>query len=206
MPPDEHQLTGEITVLLRRARTDSGPALDELFRLIYDDLRLMAKSALHAGGYAYLGLDGTAVVNAACARLLGRNQLDAQDRRHFFFLLSRAMQDVLVEEARAALAAKRGGKQRRVELTDDSAETAASATVRLDVIELHKAIEELRAADPEAARLVELRYFAGRTLEETAEIMETTVAVVRRNWAYARAWLAERLANGPPRQINPEST
>ncbi|MBC7772767.1 MAG: RNA polymerase subunit sigma [Pyrinomonadaceae bacterium] len=204
---DETTKPGEITILLRRVRAGQAPAMDELFRVVYDDLRSMARSALNSGGFGYLGLDGTGVVHAACARLLGRDQLDAEDRRHFFFLLSRAMKDVIVEEARAALADKRGGKHRRVELLDTmdgKAETGAST--RWDVMDLDVALAELQAADPESAQVVQLRFFAGRTLEQTAELMGTSVAIVRGHWSYAKSWLGERLAPASrSRTLHPEA-
>lgn len=189
---------GEITVLLRRMREGHEPAKDELFRIVYNDLRAMARGALRSGGFGYLGLDGTAVVNSACARLLGRDQLDAEDRRHFFFLLLRAMQDVLVEEARSAMAAKRGGGHRRVELHDTvDGNMNAEGTARYDVIDLHEALNELQIKDPEGARVVQLRFFAGRTLVETAELMGITLAIVRGHWDYAKAWLAQRIRHDP---------
>lgn len=190
---------GEITVLLRRARGGEPRAMDELFRVVYDDLRVMAKAALRSGGFGRVGLDGTAVVNAACARLLGRDQLDAQDRRHFFFLLSRAMHDVLVDEVRQAMAAKRGGKLKRFELHDTvDQHTDSGSGARWDVMDLHEALTEFRKKEPECAQVVELRFFAGRTLAETAELLEMTVDKVRGNWDYAKAWLGDRLSESRP--------
>lgn len=186
---------GVITSLLHRMRSGQQLAKDELFRIVYDDLRAMARGLLYSGGFGRLGLDGTAVVNAACARLLGRDALDANDRGHFYFLLSRAMQDVLVEEARSVMAVKRGGGRQRVELSDAAAarEDSGMEVATWDVVDLHDALNEFRAKDPAAAQVVELRFFAGRTLDETAELMGTTLAIVRRDWSYAKAWLGERL-------------
>lgn len=180
---------GTITILLQRARSGEAAAANELFERVYDDLRRLAR-----GKYGHVpgrGLEGTALVNAACERLLGRDALNAEDRRHFFFLLGRAMHDVLVEEARARAAEKRGGDRRQVPLVDFAADGASHT---FEMLDLHAALEELRRADPDAAQVVSLRFFGNRTLEEAAEMMGVTFAVARRHWDYAKAWLSERLS------------
>ena len=187
---------GEVTLLLRRSGAGDISARDELLRVLYNDLRGMARYAMASGNFGYLRLDATAVVNDACGRLLGRNQLAAEDGRHFRYLMARAMHDVLVEEARKADADKRPNERRRVEL-QDTIDGSANRTAYWDVLDLHQALEELRLKDPDGAQLIELRFYGGCTLEETAELMGTTLAIVRRNWTYARAWLAERLTPGP---------
>lgn len=181
---------GTITRLLDRARGGDDGARDQLFELVYSDLRAIAQSLLASGRWPRGAIGGTELVNSACLRLLGREQLDAENRRHFFYLLGRAMHDVLVEEARRETADKRGGGRRAEALVEFAVEgdTAVFAT-----LELSEAITELHEIDPEAARVVRLRFFCGRSLRETAEIMGTTLAVVRRHWDYASAWLRVRL-------------
>jgi len=183
--------SGTVTLLLREMRAGSRTAFDELFRLIQHDLRRFAQSML--GPSPRHDTSGTELVNMACARLLGRGQPHAEDRGHLFFLLGRAMRDTLVEEARKRSAAMRGGGQSPMPLVDFPAD---ERTARLDVLDLHAALSELEARDPDGARVIELRFFAGLTLEETAEAMGCTLAAVRSHWNYARAWLSERLS-GP---------
>jgi RNA polymerase sigma factor (TIGR02999 family) len=105
------------------------------------------------------------------------------------------MRDILVEQARRKGAQKRGGGARRVEMTDGVALIEPPAD---DVLAVDEAIEALRAADPGAAELVRLRYYAGLTLEEAAEVVGRSVSTVQREWRYARAWLAQRLGGDPP--------
>lgn len=180
--------TGTITSLLREAEAGNRSALEQVFDRVQGDLRGMARGVLRGGGWQ--NLQGTELVNMACERLLKREQLNAEDRRHFFFLFGRAMRDILVEEARAAQAAKRGGGRKPAPEVDFAVD---GRRTRVGVLELHEALELLKEHDPEGVRVVELRFFAGRTLEETAELMGCTVGVVRGHWSYAKAWLAARL-------------
>jgi RNA polymerase sigma factor (TIGR02999 family) len=179
-----------ITRLLERARAGDGGARDELFGIVYADLRQAAEGLLAAGNWPRDAMGGTELVNTACMRLLDRDQMDAENRRHFFFLLGRAMHDVLVEEARSATAAKRGGGKRPGTLVEFAVD---GETTVVGMLELSAAIAELHEADPEAARVVRLRYFCGRSLRDTAELMGSSLAVTRRHWDYARAWLRVRL-------------
>jgi len=186
--------TGTVTVLLREARSGDASARDELFRRVYDELRGIARGMVGSGGWPALGLEVTSLVNSACLRLLGRDQLDAEDRRHFFFLFGRAMHDVLVETVKASQALKNGGDRKRLVLMDAWSEDGGS--FQADVIDLRAALEEFRAIDPDAAKVVEMRYFAQRSIRETAEMLDRSIASVRRDWAYASAWLSERLSGG----------
>jgi RNA polymerase sigma factor (TIGR02999 family) len=190
MPIPEQSPAGTVTVLLREARGGREGAKDELFALVYGDLRALARARL-AEQRRGEPLDATGLVHAACERLLARNRLDANDRGHFFFLLGRAMHDVLVEEARAEAAQKRGGGQRKISLSELAAPSGSAAT---GILDLQEALAEFRRIDPEAARAVELRFFAGRTIEETAEAMNCTFSVARGHWEYAKGWLFERLS------------
>lgn len=187
---DASELSQEsITTLLRAARSGSRSALDRVFEIVQGDLRKLAQSMLR-NGWPKAGICGTELVNMACSRLLGRGGLEAQDRGHFLFLLGRAMHDVLVEEARRATAAIRGGGKPPIPLIEIPVE---HGTTRLNVLDLHTALEEFRTIDPEAARVVELRYFAGLTIAQAAEATGRSFATVRGDCAYAKAWLGERL-------------
>lgn len=193
MEPAPESLPGTITLLLSQARAGNLKARDELFALIDQDLRRLAAGMIPRRGWVPSELDATALVSAACERLLGKGQLDAECRRHFFFLLGRAMHDVLVEQARSACSAKRGGKHQRVPMVEFQADGRTTTAAMLD---LHEALKALKALDPDGAQIIQLRFFGGRSVEEAAEIMGCTLGAARRHWVYARAWLQERLARG----------
>lgn len=179
-----------ITSLLVRYRGGDKAAVDELFERVYPELRKIARRTI----INYTGkkpLNVTALVNSACERLLEREQLDAENRTHFFYLLSRAMHDTLVEESRAARAAKRGGQHKHVSIAGIEIPDGSKS---MEFVELHGAIEDLRLVDHESAEVVVLRYFGGRTLEEAADALGCSSSVVQRHWVYARAWLRERLS------------
>lgn len=188
----EPDLSGTITHLLGRMRGGDRAATEELFDVVYAELREIAHRLV--GRSAPGSLEATELVHAACARLLGKCRLEAENRRHFFFLFGRAMRDVLTEQARRRAALKRGGSRQRVSLLEMKID---GATMTADILDLRAAVEALRGFDRDAARVVDLRFFADRSLEETAEILDLSVASVRRNWAYARAWLREHLAQAP---------
>lgn len=180
---------GTITTLLAEVREGRAGASDRLFTHIYDDLKLVARRHLrkHRGGV----FQATDLVNAAYERLAARDVVSAADRRQFFFLLSRAMHDILVEQVRADLARKRGGDAQRVPLVEV---TLDQSTRHVDILDLQEALADLGANEPEAARIVMLRFYAGLTLEEAADTVGSTFAITRRHWEYAKAWLHERLS------------
>lgn len=191
MESHDPSLAGTVTLLLRRVRNGEPAALDDLFREVYEELRCLAQRVIASNRSGARALGGTELVNSACARLLGNQQLDAEDRRHFYFIFGRAMHDVLVETVRHEMALKRGGAQQRVPLVEFSTD---GTSINLDVIELNKALVELEAHDPDGAQIIRLRFYSGRTLQECAGLMGCTFAIARRNWEYARAWLSERLS------------
>src|SRR4051794_24077347 len=184
--------TGTITLLLNQVREGQAGARDELFDRVYSDLRRIAQHAIDKGGWPRDGLEGTALVSAACERLLGRGDIDAENRRHFFYIFGRAMRDVLVERARGELALKRGGAVRHVPLIGFEIDGEMTRTT---VMDLHDALDELRKIDERSAQVVELRFFSGRTLQEVAELTGLSFGAVRRDWEYARAWLHVRLSS-----------
>jgi RNA polymerase sigma factor (TIGR02999 family) len=127
----------------------------------------------------------------------GGRVLDATNRRHFFFMFQRAMHDALAAHVRSESAQKRGGGRERIGLIEFEAD---GDTFAVDILDLRAALEELRQTDPDGAQVIMLRFFGGRSLDETAAIMECTFATARRHWEYARAWLHERLSR--PRTAN----
>ncbi len=179
-----------ITSLLGEVREGRAGAADRLFAHVYDDLRQVARQHLqkHRAGV----LQATALVNAAYERLASREALNAADRRHLFYLFGRAMHDVLVEQVRRDLAEKRGGGLKQVPLLEVTVEGSSR---RIDLLDLQEALAELSLADPDAARIVMLRFYAGLTLEESATAADLTFAVARRHWEYAKAWMHERLTS-----------
>lgn len=183
---------GTITSLLARVRTGDKPAADQLFDYVYTDLKRLARSLIAERAFSPTAAGSTSLVNAACERLLAKGPIEAADRRHFYFQFIRAMRDVLVEQARFDLAAKRGGGRRPVPLTDIGVE---ADTTGLSILDVQAALDELEKKDPDATEVVMLRFYGGRTLAEIAEIRECTLAMVRRDWEYARAWLHERLSD-----------
>jgi RNA polymerase sigma factor (TIGR02999 family) len=184
----------EITELLVQWRQGDGAALERLVPIVYAELRRMA--ARHIRNERALGsLQPTALVHEAYVRLVNVREADWQDRIHFYGAVANIMRRVLVDLSRARRARKRGSGAVRVSLSNADV-VAASDPGDLDVWELDDALGELSTFDPELGRLVELRYFAGMTLEETAEIMSQSPATVKRRWQIAKGWLHRRLEKG----------
>ena len=157
--------------------------------LVYDELRRQARRQLRRERVGHT-LQPTALVHEAFLRLAGQSQAQWQNRRQFFAVASRVMRRVLVDQARARAASKRGDGLTRVAL-DDAVATGASPDV--DVLALDQALDRLEQLDPRQARVVELRYFGGMSAAEAAEAVGLSLATVNRDWAMARAWLFREL-------------
>lgn len=186
--------SSDVTQLLQRWRSGDSGAFDRLMPLVHNELRKLARHHMH-GERPERTLQATALVNEAFLRLVDRpTDIDWQGRAHFFGIASRLMRQVLVEAARARNAAKRGGGLEKISL--ESVFDAASAERPVDLLALDEALEELAAAAPERCRVVELRYFAGLTIEEAAEVLGVSTGTVKRQWTFARAWLQQRLSEG----------
>ena len=186
-----------VTRLLEEARAGDASALNRLLPLVYDQLRAVAARALHAERPDHT-LQPTALVHEAYLRLVDQ-RAPWRDRAHFFAIAAQAMHRILVDYARAHRASKRGGSAARVSL-DETNDGPAERVVELDdVLEIDEALAELAALDPLEARIVELRYFGGLTIEESAEALNVSPATVKREWRMARAWLYRRLSGGSPR-------
>ncbi len=168
---------------------DSRPH-ERLMPLVYDELRRIAARYVSRERPGQT-LQATALVNEAFVRLAAERPRDFQNRTHFLAIAALSMRQILVQRARARAAAKRGGAPQRVTLDDASA--AISTPESIDVLALDEALARLAALDPEQARIVELRYFGGLTVEETAEVEGISPATVKRQWAMARAWLKRAL-------------
>jgi RNA polymerase sigma factor (TIGR02999 family) len=179
----------DITELLNRWSVGDKQAFDDLAPLVYAELKSLAQRALLNERYAPT-LNCTALVHEAYLRLVDQNRMLWGGRAHFFGAAAQVMRRILVDHARHRLAQKRGSGAPHEEL--DKA-IAVALEPDLDVIALHESLQELEREDPESARVVELRCFGGLSIEETAEILETSASSVTRTWSFARAWLYRRL-------------
>jgi RNA polymerase sigma factor (TIGR02999 family) len=179
-----------ITAALRAWKSGDDSAEAALVRLVYPELHQRAERILRYERPDHT-LQPTALVNEAYLRLLDQHQVVWQDRLHFFSIAARLMRRVLLDHARKRKSAKRGGGQVLVPL-ELAGEIAAPATADLEALD--QALERLAAFDPEGARLIELRFFAGLSVEETAEALGRSVSTVVRQWRAARAWLFGELA------------
>jgi RNA polymerase sigma-70 factor, ECF subfamily len=182
---------GSITVILERVRTGDRAALDQLFPLLYPELHGIARREMR-GESNHHTLQPTALVNEAYLRMVGSNgTLSWRDRTHFLSVAARVMKNVLVDHARAHRAGKRdGGLQ--VTLTDGKADSRDPA-IMLDILALDDALNRLAEAEPRWAQVVELRFFGGLEIDETAEALQVSPITVSRDWRFAKAWLAREL-------------
>jgi RNA polymerase sigma-70 factor, ECF subfamily len=172
------------------------PEIEALLPAVYDELRRLASSYLRRERDAQ-SLQPTALVHEVYLRMLHDKPMLFQNRAHFCAIAATTMRRILVERARARHALKRGGVAPRVTLDESLAEDPASAAgpgpSAVDVLALDQALERLEAIDPARARIVELRYFGGLSVEETADELGLSPATVKRHWSVARAWLAREL-------------
>jgi RNA polymerase sigma factor (TIGR02999 family) len=176
--------------LVDRATRGDRPSLEALLPLVYAELRRLAAHYLR-GERAAPTLQPTALVHEAYLRLLKDRPVRWQNRAHFCAIAAHTMRQVLIDRARARDALKRGGGQPRVTFDEQLAVEAPAAD--LDLLELDAALERLAEVDATHARIVELRFFGGLSIEETAAAMDISPATVKRHWALARAWLAREL-------------
>jgi len=181
--------SASVTNLLTAWSAGDQRALTALVPLVYDELRELARRLLRYERPGHT-LQPTALVHEAYARLIDHDRVQWQGRAHFFAVAAQTMRRVLVEHARKRHAVRRGGDALRVTLD----ETLASADRDdVEVIALDRALHALRALDPTQERIVELRYFGGLTIEETAAVLGSSPATVKREWAVARAWLRREI-------------
>lgn len=179
----------QVTRALHECRSGDREAFERLVSLLYDDLRNVARRQL---GRARIGetLDTTGLVHETYLKLVGSPRIDSTDRAHFLGIIGRAMRQVIVDYARLRYARKRGGDQARI--TFDESEIAVREDV-LQLIALDEALARLGELDERLVRIVECRFFAGMTEQETAEALEISRSTVQRDWIRARAWLRRDL-------------
>lgn len=183
--------TGDrVRELAERVSRHDGEALAELMPLVYDELRLLARGYLGRERRAFT-LQPTALVNEACLRLLKDRKQDWRTRAQVIGIAAMSMRQILIEAARARHAQKRGGERARVTLDEG---LVADEARTVDVLAVDAALHKLAAIDAQQARLVELRFFGGLTVEESAAALGISPATVKRHWAVARAWLQREIA------------
>jgi len=178
-----------VTVLLRRMSEGDASASNELLPLIYAELHAMAERLMRDQGASHT-LQPTALIHEAWLRMAGGESVDFADRGHFVALAARAMRSALVDHARRKASDKRGGARERVPL-EQAAELFSERGS--DVLALDEALQRLSAMDPELGRVVELRFFAGLSVEETASILGVSTPTIVRHWRVARMWLHREL-------------
>jgi RNA polymerase sigma-70 factor, ECF subfamily len=192
MEPSDRAAGGDVTHLLRLWSVGDERAFDQLIPLVYDELHRMALRYL-AGERSDLSLQATGLVNEVCLRLLGWDRARWQNRGHFFGVSARMMRRVLVDIARRRRADRRGGVGAvRVPIEGMDLPAAQPGD---DLIAVDQALEALSARDPRKARVVELRFFGGLSMEETAQALGVSLRTVHSDWVFARAWLYHALTN-----------
>ena len=186
---------GPITTSLARLRAGERDALDQLFPLIYDELKVVARAQLAREMIGHT-LGPTALVHEVYVRLVDRENLVAEDRRHFFAIAARTMRRILIDHARARRRIKRGAGRIAVPLEEIQALMSENAADELMVLD--DALDRLSTSNPRAAQVVERRFFGGLTLEETADSLGVSLKTVQRDWLLARAWLRKEIDRDLP--------
>jgi RNA polymerase sigma factor (TIGR02999 family) len=186
-----HPYPNEVTKLLQRWRDGNREALDALLPLVYEELRRLAHRHLRNERQDHT-LQSTALVHEAYFRLVGQNFPEWEGRAHFFAIAAQLMRQILVDYARSRRAAKRGSGVGMVML--DDLEALPPTPKDVDVVALNDALNTLAELDPRQTRVVELRFFAGLSLEEISEVMGIGSATVQRDWTAARAWLHREMS------------
>jgi len=185
----------EVTRLLQEWRGGRQDALERLMPLVYEELHLIASRHM-AREWRAGALQTTALVSEAYLKLVGQRDVDWQNRAHFFAIAATVMRRILVDNARRDQRAKHGGGAPAVSVDEMQAVPQPISIDAVDALALDTALRKLEAFDPEQARIVELRFFGGLTVEETAEVLGTSPSTVKREWALAKGWLYRELTTG----------
>jgi RNA polymerase sigma factor (TIGR02999 family) len=185
------QAPQNVTQLLIGWSEGDKEALDKLVPLVYDELRRQAARYLRRERVGHT-LQTTALIHEAYLKLVDQKNVHWQNRAHFFGIAAQLMRRILVDHARTKKRAKRGGSDIRVSLADA---TAIAKAQDLDVVALDEALERLARIDEQQSKIVELRFFSGLTVEETAEVLAISPATVKRDWSMAKAWLHREISS-----------
>lgn len=181
-----------VTALLELARSGDREALPQLVAALNNELRNLAGAYMRRERKGHT-LQTTALVNEAFLKLVDQTHAQWQDRRHFFAAAAQAMRRILLQYARDHGRQKRGGGRQKIQFSDDLVQISEPD---IDLLALDEAMKELEAFDQQKAKLVELRYFAGLTIQEAAEILEISQATLKREWQVAKAWLYRKMNQG----------
>ena len=192
-------MSQEVTQLLADWSKGDRSALDKLFPLVHAELRRIARRQMSQERPGHT-LQATALVNEAYLKLMGQEHLELQDRAHFFAVCAQVMRHILIDHARAHARDKRGGGAIQVSLNESVAIAGEQAE---DFIALDDALRFLERVDPQKGRIVELRYFAGLNIEQTAEVLNISPRTVRREWQRSKAWLYRMITEGTADETRP---
>lgn len=187
---EDSQKTPPISIFLRKWREGDADAFDKLIEYVYSDLRRRASAYLRNERREH-SLQTTGLVHEAFIKLHEKQEIEWQDRNHFFAVAAQAMRRILVDHARERNRVKRGGGNEDLSL-DDTRQVTTSES-RIDLVALDEALNNLATFDERQAKIVELKYFGGMTLDETAEVLGVSRVTVKRDWQIARAWLRQQL-------------
>jgi RNA polymerase sigma factor (TIGR02999 family) len=191
----------DITHILSQIETGDPTAADRLLPLVYEELRKLANAKLNQEKPGQT-LQATALVHEAYLRLVGANLCDRwESKGHFFAAASEAMRRILIENARRRQSLKRGGDRERVAMSLPEIPTHRADS---ELIDLDEALRAFEVEHPDKAKLVELRYFAGMTIEQAAEILGISRVTAYRHWTFAKAWLFLRLGGGSEKEKDPK--
>jgi RNA polymerase sigma factor (TIGR02999 family) len=193
MQPNAPDASAQVTLLLRKWQGGDRSALDRLIPLVYDELHVIASRHM-AHEWRNGTLQTTGLVNEAYIKLVDQRDVDWQSRAHFFAIAAQVMRRILLDYARRRLRDKRGGGAENVPL-DEVAIPSADATIgAVEILAIDRALRGLEELDPDQAKLVELRFFGGLTVEETGAVLGISPATVHREWAAAKGWLYRALS------------
>ena len=195
--PDPTAPGPDVTRLLHEWRGGNPAALEQLMPLVYDELHVIAARHM-AREWRVSVYQTTALVSEAYMKLVGQRDVEWQNRAHFFAIAAQVMRRILVDNARRELRVKHGGGAAAASLDEASESTAVEGIDRVDAVALDRALHKLEAIDPDQARIVELRFFGGLTVEETAEVVGVSPATVKREWAVAKGWLYREITGSQP--------
>jgi len=185
----------EITQILHSWRSGSREALERLIPLVHRELSALASRQL-SREWRHDRLQTTSVVNEVYMKLFDQRDVDWQNRGHFFAIAAQVMRRILVDHARRQLRDKRGGGAVHVALEDAAAVPQDTPVDAVDTLALNVALDKLEKLDPDQARIVEMRFFGGLTVEETAAVLAVSPATIKREWAMAKSWLYRELTGG----------
>jgi len=183
----------QVTQLLKQWQEGSNEALEALMPLVYKELKRLAASYLRRERSDHT-LQSAALVNEAYLRLVDQNQTRWQNKAHFYGIAAQMMRRILADHARGHNAAKRGSGMPELELDEAVAQAKGQ---NVDLLGLEEALQKLERLDPQQGRIVELRFFSGLSIEDTANVLAISPATVKRDWAAARAWLFREMGSVP---------